>query len=470
MISGVFFIFTLPILKDMKKQSFTSFLIFIILLSAFCRSFADTIICCQSDTLNVWYYYNGIYFNDEADIKNGDILIIGTDITVYIEFGAALINPDIEMKHKLNDVCIVDICDMENGIFEITGDGTYYGQQLPGGPPITDFVVIQGDYLEVADPYIVPQFIQNPSYKIEIRDDFESYMWSNGSNSNILIAEQPGAYLLEALNHCNEVFTNTFLFDEAAFSENLFYAGKIEGEEIEYVDFDPDSISYIDLGGEDYFHFDLTDDGVTDLSIYISYFGGMNATSRKLSALPQNGCRIAVDVTDQTALFLQQDQIINSCISYSDEPEVVLSEYNSSPLGSCSAGSWGSDGYLGYMIPILNDTIYGWMHLMSSVTGTSSELIIDGYAGTPKIPTEVNESKDQVMQVYPNPFNDKMKISTQLRNYSVRLSDLFGNELLKLEGNSENTDVDLKFLPAGIYMLTIDSGSSHYTEKIVKQF
>jgi hypothetical protein len=453
----------------MKKDLLFTSLLWVFLFILPHKMFADTVIYCQSDTLKVWYYYNGIYFNEDADIKNGDTLFIGSN-AVFALLEVASQNPEIVVSLKLNGICDIQTCDVQNNVFEISEEGRYFAYESSTGPPITDFYVIKGDSIKIACPFIVPQAYQSPSYVIKVSDDYETYVWSTGANTNSIQVTQPGTYTLQAMNHCSENFENTFIFDEAAFDDDQFYAGKTNGEEIEYIDFDPDSVSYINTGGDDHFYFDLTGDGLTDLVIYVSFSWSNLAYSHELIALPQNGCKIAVDGTNQTALFLQQEQIINNYNIYSGEPEVVLKQYYNSPLGSCSAGSWGSDGYFAYMIPGVTDTIFGWMHILRTLTGTSSEMILDGYAYTPKISTEVSENKKNHLQVYPNPFADKLKILAPIRNYSIRLLNVFGDELLRFDNLIGNADIDVKALPAGIYLLTIESGTFYDTQKLIKQF
>jgi len=451
----------------MQNKALLILLVSLIFIS---NAYSDTIYCCNSDTLTLWYYYQGVLHNDECDIKMDDTLYIGLANSVFVEIEVASSIPDFILKNKKNDLCEWETLVLENNIFEITNDGKFSGEIDNGtaGPPVTNFHVIKGEASEINNPYILPQSIQSPSYEVKIRNDFESYQWSNGEESNSIFVDQPGDYTVEATTFCGEILENTFVFDEDAFSAQQFFAGKIAGENVEYIDFDPDSSSHIVDGGEKHFDFDINNNGLTDMTIDVSYVNAMSHVGAWLTVSPQNGCEIAVDGNDKIAARIEPGQMINKFNSYSQSSPINLAIWYSSQISSCSSGLWGTDNYLGFSIPTPIDTLYGWMEIEYSLSG-ASDLIIDGYAYITDYPVNINKIQQDQILLYPNPFVERLQITTQLQHYTTTILDVFGKTVIMEKKMSGNSDVNLESLPSGIYFMVFKSDNIHKVEKVVKQ-
>lgn len=89
-------------------------------------------------------------------------------------------------------------------------------------------------------------------------------------------------------------------------------------------------------------------------------------------------------------------------------------------------------------------------------------------------------SAEQVFEVYPNPTTGKFAVRSQqlaVRHHSSRVTrielvDLFGKVVMHLweeTFNRENLEFDISGLPAGMYMLRLNDGSSVAVKKLVKQ-
>lgn len=454
----------------MKNKTILLLLISLIFYS---NTYSDTITCCESDTLTLWYYYQGVLHNDECDIKMDDTLFVGSAETVYVELEIASTIPNFIMQHKENDLCEFNTIDMGNNIFAITDGGKFSGEMDNGtaGPPITNFFVVKGDSQEITDPYILPQSFESPSYEIKLGRDFESYQWSTGAETNTLLVNQPGNYSVQATNYCDEIFENAFLFNEADFYNDQFYAGKTVGDNIDFVDFIPDSISHIVDGGENSFDFDINIDGLTDITVDVSYVSAMSNSGSWLTVSPQNGCKIAVDGNEKIAARIEPGQIINKYNSFSSAPTINLVMSYSSMLGSCFSGQyWNTNNYIGFSIPTPIDTLYGWMEIEYSLSKGSSDLTIDGYAFITDYPVKINKNQHDLFSVYPNPFSDNLKINCQLQNYSISLVDVFGKAVIRQEKKSGNNNISIQSLPPGIYFLVIESETLRQTQKVVKQY
>ncbi len=90
--------------------------------------------------------------------------------------------------------------------------------------------------------------------------------------------------------------------------------------------------------------------------------------------------------------------------------------------------------------------------------------------GRTEIPTSLFQSSKTKMSIYPNPVVDKLMINTDESNklFSVRLLNLFGQIVWKGALNG-NTQIDMKYLPKGMYTLQINSAEGNTFNRIIKQ-
>ncbi|MDB4303329.1 T9SS type A sorting domain-containing protein [Desulfosarcina sp.] len=440
-----------------------------------CRinAFSDTIYCCQTDTLKLAYTFEGILYNEGCDINVDDILIITSIEPVFVSIEPASSSFNFNLRHKQNSICEFETYFFVNNVIEINEDGRYIGIDFDMAYN-TSFNVIIGDAFDVNNPTILPQSIENPSCKIKIRNDFEYYQWSSGADSNIIVVDQPGDYIIEATNHCGEVFESTISFEPNAFNEDQFYAGKSSGENISYVDLNPDSTAYYTHGGPQgskNIYLDINNDGFDDLDFYINFYSAMGGSGCELSIEPLNGSMITVDGVDKIAALLDEDQIVNEYNNFSGLSPIYLYKYYGGMYEyACSSGLWNeSDNYLGFSIPNENDTLYGWMHISFIGNYDILDLVIDEYAYFSTSSNSLNEVTANPFVIYPNPFSDNLKINTQLQNYSIQLLDIFGKLVITQENMNGNIDVNLPSLSSGVYFLILESDTFRQTLKVIKQ-
>ena len=73
-------------------------------------------------------------------------------------------------------------------------------------------------------------------------------------------------------------------------------------------------------------------------------------------------------------------------------------------------------------------------------------------------------------KVYPNPFNDQIRIETMdFTKCEITVLNCLGQTIKYLRLSHDNTTVDLSNLKAGIYFLKLDSGANSKTIKVIKQ-
>ncbi len=79
----------------------------------------------------------------------------------------------------------------------------------------------------------------------------------------------------------------------------------------------------------------------------------------------------------------------------------------------------------------------------------------------------VNQTKNvQQINVFPNPSSNYISVNSEFENKNFYLYNLLGDKML--EGKVENT-INISTLPAGLYIIVVDSGSKMYRSKFYKE-
>ncbi len=73
------------------------------------------------------------------------------------------------------------------------------------------------------------------------------------------------------------------------------------------------------------------------------------------------------------------------------------------------------------------------------------------------------------VNVFPNPFNDKVTIVSDGEKHTVYAYNTLGSLVFETVFETEKTEIDLSSLPKGIYYLQIKSANNSVTKKITKQ-
>jgi len=72
------------------------------------------------------------------------------------------------------------------------------------------------------------------------------------------------------------------------------------------------------------------------------------------------------------------------------------------------------------------------------------------------------------VSVYPNPFDSKITIATNMSTGQILLTDMNGGIVRVLSFDSAQTELDLSALASGVYFIQVSSGSEIYRTRIVK--
>jgi hypothetical protein len=73
----------------------------------------------------------------------------------------------------------------------------------------------------------------------------------------------------------------------------------------------------------------------------------------------------------------------------------------------------------------------------------------------------------QSFVVYPNPAVNEFLVVLKGKPLTLRVFALTGHEVLNRFLTIENSSVDVRSFPAGIYILTFDDGVNRSTQKVI---
>ncbi|MCC6720605.1 MAG: T9SS type A sorting domain-containing protein [Bacteroidia bacterium] len=80
----------------------------------------------------------------------------------------------------------------------------------------------------------------------------------------------------------------------------------------------------------------------------------------------------------------------------------------------------------------------------------------------------LNNTKVNIGKVYPNPANDIIKVNINTEgDYTIRLVDINGKEMLKQEGSSSIETLNIADIPAGIYFVKIENHIINESHRII---
>lgn len=96
--------------------------------------------------------------------------------------------------------------------------------------------------------------------------------------------------------------------------------------------------------------------------------------------------------------------------------------------------------------------------VQSSTAVSKSELI-----------TVLDQSDNLQIKVYPNPFSDKVMISSNLTIDSYRIYNILGAQVREGSSQLNQLELDTSDLSSGIYMLEVQSGNRRMTVKLVRR-
>jgi len=85
---------------------------------------------------------------------------------------------------------------------------------------------------------------------------------------------------------------------------------------------------------------------------------------------------------------------------------------------------------------------------------------------------EFNSTIASQLAIYPNPTHGEVKIflSNKMRtNAQIGLTDISGKEMVSLQSTGSESILDLQKIPAGIYLLKVETSTELFVEQLIKK-
>jgi plastocyanin len=196
-----------------------------------------------------------------------------------------------------------------------------------------------------------------------------------------------------------------------------------------------------------------------------------------LTALTSIAFAAKVTVTNNGAWFVPYDIIVEpgdtivfDIASAHNAVEVSKSTWDAN--GNTSNGGF-SLGFGGGQLILNTPGVYYYVCTPHAVWGMKGTITVSGATG---INDNANTGTGEFLNVYPNPFADRLFVSFNLSEPSavaVDLIDITGQYVTRIfqnnvEAGIRSEVVDLTFLKPGQYLLRYKSNHENYTQQVVK--
>jgi len=126
-----------------------------------------------------------------------------------------------------------------------------------------------------------------------------------------------------------------------------------------------------------------------------------------------------------------------------------------------------------YTYPLFDSGAHTWsvkaVNGAGVVKASTSTFSFNATSTTGLASSLIDESND--IQVYPNPFNDKIKISIKENKglNQFRIIDMTGRTILNKNLVGQSVEIDLSAYSSGLYYLLVDGSNGHKISKLVKR-
>lgn len=288
-------------------------------------------------------------------------------------------------------------------------------------------------------------------------------------------------------------FVSTFIFfiiSNFSFGQNII-AGLYDSTDI-YTNPEPDEICLSTNGYGDYHHMDDTlrldidKNGIDDYKFSSSFFWSMY-TGNMYHALitPLNSQNHIVSRFDTVTYYtspspsiaiytvplaLNVGDTINLNTNYHLTATTnYLADISPGYPPSDSAWSNIGDHFVGIVMYLPNDTLFGWIRLSVFY----SQIIIKDYACNRNPNSNYNSTEPYFpYDIFPNPANNYIIVANNQKSNpikSISIWSIEGKLISEINSinDSRNTTIDISGLSPAIYILKIESSEKFYSKKLV---
>lgn len=209
-----------------------------------------------------------------------------------------------------------------------------------------------------------------------------------------------------------------------------------------------------------------------DASMILQYSAGIILTFPNGLDVPLFMPDVTVEVVDQHILFRSQGNLLGLNINTTNEngilgtPEVLKDGFMSAinmdgtnyRIGLCTALS-AADGDALLKIPYSGGESVTFQMIVNTV---EREVIVE-------LATGLNEQAGGSIEIYPNPAEDFMRISGLTHPSVVGIYNIHGQLLVTSFTEGPIGEVDLTALPAGLYMISIETDRETVVKRFIKR-
>jgi hypothetical protein len=287
-------------------------------------------------------------------------------------------------------------------------------------------------------------------------------------NGNAIVPDQ--AYLVYVMAVANNLTSdfNALSVPSSRFiygTPEYFYTGKTFGENIEYINPEPDLFSGVYCDGI-FYELDLNHDYVNDLKFELNSSASPSHTETSVYVRTLNSASILDTISSRVEGYYY----LNNQVAWKSG-NLLLQRAGGNPMAPWSStGLWNDagPGFIAVKILTPNDTVYAWIRLQIHADIAASLTIYD-YALLGEY-LSVEENQISVSAIYPNPSNGNFTISFEeyAEPIDFEITDITGRAVYKGIITSQNTEVNLSGCSKGMYFVR-SSDEKSVAKKIVIQ-
>lgn len=251
-----------------------------------------------------------------------------------------------------------------------------------------------------------------------------------------------------------------FIFTSS--SQTFIIAGQTTGTNIHYTDYLPDSSIYLGQN-DDGFMLDIDNNGTYDLLFNMGEKDWLPYelwTWSTVKILNENVKIRLNDISTNWIDRLDLGDTISMNNIWSSTVDTLYYFHNYSfwsyppPGGENSEGEYGI-GYMGFQMEFPGETFYGWIHVEAAdfMLTAKGKAIRGLTVGTSEI-----TNSDNLLQVYPNPFDDMLTVEPALnncRNRRIEIVNIDGRIVKTYNIESDKMRINSSLLTPGIYLIRI---------------
>ncbi len=130
---------------------------------------------------------------------------------------------------------------------------------------------------------------------------------------------------------------------------------------------------------------------------------------------------------------------------------------------------WSSAGTLSPTLGIIPTWVETATHTVEMVDANMCRSLPITATVTADNCTSINELEESLTMLYPNPANNKLIFVNSIFLDLIEITNSTGQRVFKLENPGGSQEIDVSYLPAGIYFIEAQNRQGRFSKKFIKQ-